>query len=218
MDAPVPAPTDLTSEPTPVAAIATPVAPIEVWQAVTSPPTLDYCARVRHSGVMPARGIDDTRTWWNDFGAKALEHGWDIGRSDHRCLAIPMHVGRTTQAARDGARNAHDEWIKFLAPYGRFRSYTLPDGSPVPFGFMPTLEDSIEQDQMIIGSVEECADLIGRYRDEVGVEHFVMFFDMPGFTQDEMNDQLELTATEVLPRVGVDLSGPVAPPTEWVLP
>lgn len=37
MDAPVPAPTDLTSEPTPVAAIATPVAPIEVAQAAAAP-------------------------------------------------------------------------------------------------------------------------------------------------------------------------------------
>ncbi|MGB0620973.1 MAG: type IV pilus secretin PilQ [Myxococcota bacterium] len=37
LDAPVPAPTDLTSEPTPVAAIATPVAPIEVAQAAAAP-------------------------------------------------------------------------------------------------------------------------------------------------------------------------------------
>ncbi len=198
--------------------IPKPIAPIEIWQAVTSPPTLDYCARVRHSAVIPGRGIDDTRTWWDDFGAKAGEHGWDIGRSDARCLAIPMHVGRTTQEAKDGARNAHDEWIRFLAPYGRFRAYKTPDGSPVPFDFMPSLEDSIEQDQMIIGSPEQCADVIGRYREHVGVEHFVMFFDLPGLTQEQMDDQLEMTAGEVLPLVGVELGGPAAAPTEWTLP
>jgi alkanesulfonate monooxygenase SsuD/methylene tetrahydromethanopterin reductase-like flavin-dependent oxidoreductase (luciferase family) len=187
--------------------IPKPIAPIDVWQAVTSPPTLDYAARVRHHAVLPARGIEGTKKWWNDFGAKAAAGGWDIGRSDARCLAIPMHVGRTSHDARVGARNAHDEWIRFLAPYGRFRAYTLPDGSPVPFDYKPSLEESIEQDQMIVGSVEECADLIGRYRDEVGVEHFVMFFDMPGLTQEQMDDQLELTATEVLPRLGVNLGG-----------
>ena len=195
-----------------------PIGPIEVWQAVTSPPTLDYCAQVRHSAVLPGRGIADTKTWWDDFGRKAGDHGWDIGRSDARCLAIPMHVGRTTQEAKDTFRNAHDEWIRFLAPYGRFRGYRQPDGSPVPFDFKPSIDDSIEKEQMIIGSVEECADLIGRYRDEVGVEHFVMFFDLPGLTQQQMIDQLEMTATEVLPKVGVTLDGPAAPPTEWVLP
>jgi len=179
-----------------------PIAPIEVWQAVTSPPTLDYCARVRHSAVIPGRGIESTKTWWDDFGAKAADGGWDIGRSGHRCLAIPMHVGRTSQEARDGARNAHDEWIRFLAPYGRFRAYTLPDGSPVPFDHQPSLEESIDQDQMIIGSVEECVDVIGRYREQVGVEHFVMFFDMPGLTREQMDEQLEITANEVLPHFG----------------
>ena len=185
-----------------------PIAPIDVWQAVTSPPTLDYCARVRHHAVLPARGLAGTRKWWDDFGSRAADGGWHIGRSDARCLAIPMHVGRTTQEAKQGARNAHDEWIRFLAPYGRFRAYTLPDGSSVPFDFKPSLEESIEQHMMIIGSPEECADTIGRYRDDVGVEHFVMFFDMPGLTQEQMDDQLELTATDVLPRVGVTLSGP----------
>jgi alkanesulfonate monooxygenase SsuD/methylene tetrahydromethanopterin reductase-like flavin-dependent oxidoreductase (luciferase family) len=192
-----------------------PIAPIEIWQAVTSPPTLDYCARVRHSAVIPGRGIAGTRTWWDDFGTKAAEGGWDIGRSGARCLAIPMHVGRTSQAARDGARDAHDEWIKFLSPYGRFRAYRRPDGGPVPFDFQPTLEDSIEQDQMVIGSPEECADVLGRYRDEVGVEHVVLFFDMPGLTQDAMDEQLELTANDVLPKLGVTLDGPAAPPTRW---
>ena len=47
---------------------------------------------------------------------------------------------------------------------------------------------------------------MGRYRDEVGVEHFVLFFDMPGLTQEAMNEQLELMATEVLPRIGADLN------------
>ena len=178
-----------------------PIAPIDIWQAVTSPPTLDYCAKARHHAVLPARGIADTKKWWTSFGDKAAAGGWDIGTSDARCLAIPMHVGRTTQEARDGARNAHDEWIRFLAPYGRFRAYTLPDGSPVPFDFKPSLEDSIEQDMMIIGSPEECADLMGRYRDEVGVEHFVMFFDMPGLTQEQMDDQLELTMSEVVTKL-----------------
>jgi alkanesulfonate monooxygenase SsuD/methylene tetrahydromethanopterin reductase-like flavin-dependent oxidoreductase (luciferase family) len=81
----------------------------------------------------------------------------------------------------------------------------MADGSETPFDHKPSVEDSIDQQMMAIGSVEEVADLMGRYRDEVGVEHFVLFFDMPGLTQEEMDNQLEMTATEVLPRIGVTL-------------
>ena len=51
----------------------------------------------------------------------------------------------------------------------------------------------------------EVADMLGRYRDEVGVEHFVLFFDMPGLTREQMDEQLEMTATEVLPRLVITL-------------
>jgi len=114
-------------------------------------------------------------------------------------------VGRTGAEARESGRNAHDEWIKFLSPYGRFKHYAMADGSETPFDHKPSIEDSIEQQMMAIGSVEEVADLMGRYRDEVGVEHFVLFFDMPGLTREQMDEQLEITANEVLPRLGVTL-------------
>ena len=114
-------------------------------------------------------------------------------------------MGRTGAEARESGRNAHDEWIKFLSPYGRFKHYAMADGSETPFDHKPSIEDSIDQQMMAIGSVEEVADLMGRYRDEVGVEHFVLFFDMPGLTREQMDEQLEITANEVLPRLGVTL-------------
>jgi len=33
----------------------------------------------------------------------------------------------------------------------------------------------------------------------------VLFFDMPGLTREQMDEQLEITANEVLPRLGVTL-------------
>ena len=78
----------------------------------------------------------------------------------------------------------------------------MPDGSETPFDHKPAIEDSIDQGIMAIGSVEQVADLMGRFRTEVGVEHFVLFFDMPGLTREQMDEQLEITATEVLPRIG----------------
>jgi alkanesulfonate monooxygenase SsuD/methylene tetrahydromethanopterin reductase-like flavin-dependent oxidoreductase (luciferase family) len=186
--------------------IPKPIAPIDIWQAVTSPATLDYTARVRHLAVMPARGPQQTKEWWDLYGQRAAESGWEIKRGEARCLALNAHVAHTTEAAMSGARNAHDEWIKFLSPYGRFRSYAMPDGSETPFDHKPSLEDSMDQQIMAIGSVEQVADTMGRYHDEVGVEHFVLFFDMPGLTREAMNEQLEMMAREVLPRIGVNLN------------
>ena len=183
--------------------IPKPIAPIDIWQAVTSPPTLEYCARVGHHAVIPARGPARTKRWWDDFGEQAAANGWEIGASGARCLAINAHVGRTSQDARRTGRDPHDEWIKFLSPYGRFREYTMRDGSSTPFDHRPSLEDSIEQEVMAIGSVEEVADVLGRYCELLPCEHLVLFFDMPGVTREQMDEQLELTATEVLPRLGV---------------
>jgi alkanesulfonate monooxygenase SsuD/methylene tetrahydromethanopterin reductase-like flavin-dependent oxidoreductase (luciferase family) len=186
--------------------IPRPIAPIDVWQAVTSPATLEYCARVGHHAVMPARGLEDTAAWWEKFGTQAASHGWDLAPGEARCLALNVHVGRTHAEAVAGARNPHDEWIKFLSPYGRFRAYKMADGSPTPFDHRPSLEDSIEQQQMAIGSVSEVVELIEAYRDRLGVEHLVCFFDMPGLTREQMDEQLTLMATEVAPRLGVTMT------------
>jgi alkanesulfonate monooxygenase SsuD/methylene tetrahydromethanopterin reductase-like flavin-dependent oxidoreductase (luciferase family) len=114
-------------------------------------------------------------------------------------------VGRTREAAFAGARDAHDEWCKFLSPYGRFRSYRLPDGSPVPFAFRPELEDSVDQGVMMIGSVDDVVDHLGRWQELLGLQHVVLFFDMPGLTRHQLDDQLHLFAEEVAPRAGIRL-------------
>jgi alkanesulfonate monooxygenase SsuD/methylene tetrahydromethanopterin reductase-like flavin-dependent oxidoreductase (luciferase family) len=82
----------------------------------------------------------------------------------------------------------------------------MADGSPTPFDHRPSLEDSIEQQQMAIGSVSEVVELIEAYRDRLGVEHLVCFFDMPGLTREQMDEQLTLMATEVAPRLGVTMT------------
>jgi alkanesulfonate monooxygenase SsuD/methylene tetrahydromethanopterin reductase-like flavin-dependent oxidoreductase (luciferase family) len=83
----------------------------------------------------------------------------------------------------------------------------MPDGSPTPFDHRPSLEDSIDQRKMAIGSVDEVAEVLAEYRDTLGCEHIVLFFDMPGLTRVQMDEQLELMAHEVLPRLGVTLGG-----------
>jgi alkanesulfonate monooxygenase SsuD/methylene tetrahydromethanopterin reductase-like flavin-dependent oxidoreductase (luciferase family) len=185
--------------------IPKPVAPIPIWQPVTSPETMEYAPRARHNGVIPAGPPDVVKTRWDRFAEVAAEAGWPLAPGEARCLSVNCHVGRTSQEARAGARHPHDEWCRFLAQYGRFRSYRLPDGSAVPFNFQPTLEDSIDQGVMLIGSVDEVVDGLGRWRELLDLHHVVLFFDMPGLTRQQMDEQLHLFAAEVAPKAGVTL-------------
>jgi alkanesulfonate monooxygenase SsuD/methylene tetrahydromethanopterin reductase-like flavin-dependent oxidoreductase (luciferase family) len=185
--------------------IPKPIAPIPVWQPVTSPETMEYAPRVGHHGVIPAAPPDQVKRNWDRFAEVAADAGWELAPGEARCLAVNCHIGRTREAALAGARNPHDEWCRFLAQYGRFRSYRLPDGSPVPFGFQPTLEDSIDQGVMLIGSVDDVVAGLERWRELLDLQHVVLFFDMPGLTRAQMDDQLHLFATEVAPRCGIRL-------------
>jgi hypothetical protein len=84
----------------------------------------------------------------------------------------------------------------------------MADGSKAPFGFQPTLEDSIEQQIWAVGSVDDVVDTIGMYRDLLGLEHLCFFFDFPGLSREEIDEQFHLVADEVMPRLGETLDRP----------
>jgi hypothetical protein len=89
-----------------------------------------------------------------------------------------------------------------LSPYGRFSSYRNADGSKVPYDFCPTVEDSIAQKIMAIGSVDDVVDTVGFWKELLDLKHLCIFFDFPGISRDEMNEQMQLFAEEVMPRLG----------------
>jgi alkanesulfonate monooxygenase SsuD/methylene tetrahydromethanopterin reductase-like flavin-dependent oxidoreductase (luciferase family) len=59
---------------------------------------------------------------------------------------------------------------------------------------------------MAIGSVEEVADRLGRWQEALGLRHVALFPDLPGLDRNQVDEQLALLASEVLPRIGVELS------------
>jgi alkanesulfonate monooxygenase SsuD/methylene tetrahydromethanopterin reductase-like flavin-dependent oxidoreductase (luciferase family) len=58
---------------------------------------------------------------------------------------------------------------------------------------------------MAIGSVEQVADLLGRLKDRLDLQHLMVFPDFPGFTREQIDDQMHLLAEEVMPRIGIAL-------------
>jgi len=170
----------------------------KIFQPVTSPATMDYVARVGHQAIFaggpPAR-VGDA---WDLFAEKSAEHGRELAPGEGRAFHINVHVGRTTEDAMVAGRAGHDEYVKFLSPYGRFARYE--DGA-VPFDHCPTVEQTMTEESMAIGSIEQVADLLGRLKDRLDLKHLLLFPDFPGLSREQMDEQMHLLAEDVLPRL-----------------
>lgn len=172
--------------------------PVEIFQPVGSPTTLDYVARQGFTGVFAMAPYEVIKPSWDLFAEVSEAGGRPLSPGSGRALQIPVHVGRTTQKALESARPGHDEFVKFLAPYGRFSRMA----DRVPFDFRPSVEESRTAGAMAIGSVEEVIDQLGRWVDLLDLKHLVLFPDFPGLAREQMEEQLNLLAAEVLPHFG----------------
>jgi alkanesulfonate monooxygenase SsuD/methylene tetrahydromethanopterin reductase-like flavin-dependent oxidoreductase (luciferase family) len=185
--------------------IPKPQSPVDIFQPVTSPDTMDYVPRMGFKAVYWLQHPESQKQKWDHYAEKRDHFGNPIvgNPGADRVLVLNAHIAKTREEAIRRATPGHDEFCKFLAPYGRFSSYRQADGSKVPFGFQPTISDSIDQQIMAIGSPDDVADIIGMY-DEVlgGLDHLCFFFDLPGLTRGEIDEQFHYIHNEVFPKLG----------------
>lgn len=175
---------------------------VDIFQPVTSPETIEYVPRAGHKAIYWLQNADSQKQKWDRYAAIREDMGQPVGPGEDRALVLNVHVGKTREAAMRRGKPGHDEFCKFLAPYGRFSSYRMPDGSKVPFDHCPTVQESIDQKIQAIGSVADVVDTIGYWRDMLDLKHLVIFFDFPGISREEMKEQMHLVAEEVMPQLG----------------
>ena len=175
---------------------------VDIYQPVTSPETIEYVPRAGHKAVYWLQNAESQKQKWDRYAEIREQIGTPVGPGEDRCLVLNLHVGRTREAAMRTGKPGHDEFVKFLSPYGRFSSYRNPDGSKVAFDHAPTVDESNEQKIQVIGSIDDAVDAIGYWRDLLDLKHICFFFDLPGLTREEMDEQLHLVAEEVFPRLG----------------
>jgi alkanesulfonate monooxygenase SsuD/methylene tetrahydromethanopterin reductase-like flavin-dependent oxidoreductase (luciferase family) len=181
-----------------------PVHPFEIWQAVTSPPTLDYVARVGHGAVLWNQHYSFIKRFWDTYGEKysAAHDGAELARHERRMLVISVRVEDTYEQARASATPGHDEFWKFLGPYGWSRGYMGPDGKPAKPGLIPTLDESIDNKTILLGTPEQVAEGISFYKDLLGLEYLTIFPHMLGDSYKKADEQMARFMEEVLPMVG----------------
>jgi alkanesulfonate monooxygenase SsuD/methylene tetrahydromethanopterin reductase-like flavin-dependent oxidoreductase (luciferase family) len=177
-----------------------PLYPYEIWQAVTSPPTLDYVPVVGHGAVFWNQHYSFIKRMWDTYGTRYHEaHGVELAPAEKRILVVATRVEDTHEQAMASALPGHDEFWKFLGPYGWSRGYMGPDGKPAKPGLIPTLDESIENKTILLGSPEEVAEGVQFYRDLLGVENLVIFPHLIGDPYTKANEQMERFIKEVVP-------------------
>lgn len=175
---------------------------VDIYQPVTSPETIEYVPRAGHKAVYWLQNADSQKQKWDRFAEIREEMGNPVAPGEDRTLVLNIHVGRTREEAMKRGAPGHDEFARFLSPYGRFSSYRNPDGSKVAFDHCPTVEESVSQKIQAIGSVDDVVDIVGFWRELLDLKHLCIFFDYPGITQNGMKEQMHLFAEEVMPRLG----------------
>ena len=179
-----------------------PLRTVDIYQPVTSPETIEYVPRAGHKAIYWLQNAESQLSKWNRYAEIREEMGSPVGPGEDRCLVVNIHVAKTREEAVRRGGPGHDEFCKFLAPYGRFSSYRNPDGSKVPFDYCPTIESSTQNKIQIIGSIDDAVDMLGFRRDLLDLKHVCFFFDLPGLTRAEIDEQMHLIMEEVLPRLG----------------
>ena len=88
--------------------IPRPLYPYEIWQAVTSPPTLDYVPVVGHGAVFWNQHYAFIKRFWDTYGERyAAAHGVELAPHEKRMLVVAVRIEDTLrEGARDGARRA----------------------------------------------------------------------------------------------------------------
>ena len=177
-----------------------PIYPYEIWQAVTSPPTLDYAPSVGHGAVFWNQNPVFIKRMWDRYGELYDQHHHTtLAAGDKRMLVLSVRIEDTHEEAMRTARNGHDEFWKFLGPYGWSRGYMGDDGKPVGPGLVPTLEESIKQKTILVGTPEEVAAGVQEYRDLLGLEYLTLYPHLVGDPYSKAVEQMGRFVNDVLP-------------------
>ena len=187
--------------------IPRPLYPYEIWQAVTSPPTLGYVPVVGHGAVFWNQHYSFIKRFWDTYGERyAISHGVELEDHEKRMLVVAVRIEDSYEKARETALPGHDEFWKFLGPYGWSRGYMGPDGKPAKPGLIPTLDESLENKTILLGTPEQVAEGVQFYRDLLGLEHLTIFPHMLGDPYKKADEQMARFITEVIPLISPDRS------------
>lgn len=177
-----------------------PLYPYEIYQAITSPPSLEAVPEHGYGGVFWLKNHLFVKHFWDRYAEiHDAAHGTRLQPHEKRIFVVCTCVEDSYEQAMTAVRPGHDEFWKFLGPYGWSRGYMGPDGRPAAAGLIPTLEQSLDNKTWLVGSPEDVAEGLSYYRELLGYDKLVIFPGMPGDCYDRVEAQMARMASDVLP-------------------
>jgi alkanesulfonate monooxygenase SsuD/methylene tetrahydromethanopterin reductase-like flavin-dependent oxidoreductase (luciferase family) len=177
--------------------------PVEIWQPVTSPPTADYVARQRHKAVFWYQNRAALKRGWQQY-ADLVEryHGVRLRQGEDRQAVVNLTIASTHEQAMQLARPGHDEFWRFLGPYGWSKVYVdEATGERWQHGRIPSLEESIAQGAWQVGTADEVGEQLEELQRDLGLEYLTIFPHFPGMVREQAIEQLERFARDIRPRL-----------------
>jgi hypothetical protein len=173
---------------------------VEIWQPITSPPTADYVARERHKAVFWYQNRAVLKRGWQQY-ADLVEryHGVRLRRGEDRQNVVNMVIGDSHEQAFEQARPGHDEFWRFLGPYGWSKAYADDAGKPWAYGRIPSLEESVAQGAWFVGTAGEVGGQLAELQRDLGLEYLSIFPHWPGMVREQAIEQLQRFAGDIMP-------------------
>ncbi len=144
------------------------------------------------------------KQFWDRYAEIYAEtHGAELAPGEKRTLVVNTCVADSREEAIEAVRKGHDEYWKFLGPYGWSKGYMGADGGPAEAGLIPSLDESLDNKVWLVGTADEVAEQIKWYDTYLGgVEDLILFPAMPGDPYGKVEEQLHRLSEGVLPHLG----------------
>ena len=196
----------------------------QIWQPVASERSIRWAARHGvncHQQLEPTRRLKrnielfyeeaEKQGWPDRLGRGPFKFGWDAEkrRGYSTCRYVHILEPGNEKADLERFKASLEMHIAYFSAFGYARTLTDLDEEPIPLGMRVTGEMILEKGIVMIGTAAEVVEQIMGVKEMIGYEDFLFtcFFEMPGYTGAETEEQMRMFAAECMPALGAACGG-----------
>ena len=183
--------------------------PVECWQPIVSASErgLDFMARHHMKGIIGGGAAtggasDEVIYSWQKMQEK---YGTETELGGNLCGGFSLHIAESEEKALEEARPFFEENMKMFAPLGFVRGLSdaqinaLGRGSAAKTAGLPTLKQSVEAGNWLVGTPESITEKLMKLQDRYPGLDMVNVGQVIGTPQEVIEEQLQRFGEEVIP-------------------
>jgi alkanesulfonate monooxygenase SsuD/methylene tetrahydromethanopterin reductase-like flavin-dependent oxidoreductase (luciferase family) len=173
--------------------------PIPIWIGAFTEPAIRRAARIGASLYVPAIGIIPIIKSLFDMHTNMLkEYNYDPNKVE-KPIVREMYI--TDNESGDSVWERIKEHVTYTAKgYASWGSMVDTEGNLLSDPDDPKLYD-IARKQSIIGTPQECVDIISEYKEQLPIDNLICRFKFPGISHEDAMRSMRLFTDKVLPKL-----------------